>query len=91
MQPEPKLAEFSDGKLALLPLSSIKTRLGLTKTYYSSPAGTFGGWISSDELESTHADQLTQFFSRRLGNYVWCLNPTTPTNGISTRSRPRKT
>ncbi|MBE0447284.1 MAG: GNAT family N-acetyltransferase [Actinobacteria bacterium] len=74
MRPEPKIVEFSDGKKALLPLSFQKSCKGLVRGYISSPAGTFGGWISTDELSLAHAMLLTDCLVR-LGNLVWRINP----------------
>jgi hypothetical protein len=41
----------------------------------SSPAGTFGGWISDDPLEAGHAALLARWMIESLGNLVWRLNP----------------
>ena len=75
MRPDPKLIIFSDGTKALLPLSSQKTHKGLLKKYESSPAGTFGGWISTDHLTTTHATLLGDYLTNKLGNLIWRLNP----------------
>ena len=75
MQPQPLLVTFSDEKKALLPFSMHKEHKGLVKFYLSSPAGTFGGWISSDELTSTHAKLLTLYIARKIPNLSWRLNP----------------
>ncbi|WP_293104412.1 GNAT family N-acetyltransferase [Moorena sp. SIO3I6] len=75
MRPEPKLILFSDGKKALLPLSSQKRFKGLGKQYISSPAGTFGGWICVDQLDVKHANLLVDFLSNKLGNLYWRMNP----------------
>lgn len=75
MRPEPKLVLFSDGKKALLPLSSQKVIRKLTKQYFSSPAGTFGGWISSDKLNKEHSNLLIGCLFNRFNNLVWRINP----------------
>ena len=76
IRPEPKLVLFSDGNKALLSLSSRRFFKGLTKQYLFSPAGTFGGWISGDRLDSNHAQLLTNYLCEKLGgNLVWRLNP----------------
>jgi hypothetical protein len=75
MRPDPKLILFSDGTQALLPLSSWTSRRGLLKRYESSPAGTFGGWISSDPLTVAHASVLTAYLTQEIGSLVWRLNP----------------
>jgi hypothetical protein len=73
--PNPKLVVFSDGKKALLPLSYGKYHKGLTTSYLSSPGGTFGGWISTDELSVAHAILLGDYMTRKLGNLFWRMNP----------------
>lgn len=74
ISPDPKFLEFSDGKKALLPLSKRRKYKGLMNSYLSSPAGTFGGWISVDSLTAEHAKLLTEFMIH-LGNLTWRLNP----------------
>jgi len=74
LQPDAKLITFSDGQKSLLPLSSQKLYKGLVKNYLSSPAGTFGGWLSSNELSASHAQLLSQYL-RDLDNIKWRLNP----------------
>ncbi len=65
---------LSDGKQVLVPLS-VQTRLkGLIRSYISSPAGTFGGWISGDELQIDHATALFQHLNG-MGNLTWRVNP----------------
>jgi lipid II:glycine glycyltransferase (peptidoglycan interpeptide bridge formation enzyme) len=75
MYPDPKLVIFTDGKKAVLPLSCQKRLKGLIKTYISSPAGTFGGWISLDDLDRKHGILLIEFLTQKLGNLVWRMNP----------------
>jgi len=73
--PDPRLIIFSDGKKALLPLSSIGPLNSPITSYISSPAGTFGGWISTDELDVEHAELLTQYFLEEYTSLTWLLNP----------------
>jgi hypothetical protein len=75
VRPEPMLLIFSDGKKALLPLSSWKSGRGLIRNRISSPAETFGGWIAADELDMSHAQLLAGYLTRRCGNLMWRLNP----------------
>lgn len=75
MEPQPKVVEFSDGMRALLPLTFQKSHKGLVGSYISSPAGTYGGWISSDELNVEHAAALSGYLTKRSGNLSWKLNP----------------
>lgn len=77
ISPTPKIIVFSDGEKALLPLSFSKSMKGLLKNYISSPAGTFGGWISSDSLEKEHAQLLVEYLTH-LGSITWRLNPYEP-------------
>lgn len=73
--PEPILVSFSDGKKALLPLSSQIFLKGLTRQYLSSPAGTFGGWISLDNLYEEHSNLLINYLFDTFNNFVWRTNP----------------
>jgi hypothetical protein len=75
MNPSPLLVEFDDGKKALLPLSFQRHFKGLVKRYISSPGGTFGGWITADELGEAHAARLGRFLTKKTANLVWRLNP----------------
>lgn len=70
-----KLVTFSDGKTALLPLSCKEIYKGLVTKNLSSPAGTFGGWISTDDLEIAHATCLGAYMTKELGDLVWRANP----------------
>jgi len=85
MHPDPKLVIFTDGKKAILALSYQKNLKGLMKNYISSPAGTFGGWISTDDLTVEHGKLLTNYLVGKLENLVWRINPydkLVPRNGI---------
>lgn len=70
--PEAKLLIYSDGKKVLLPLSRSKRRF--LKTYITSPAGTYGGWLSSDTLTELHASLLVDYLSK-FRNLFWRINP----------------
>lgn len=58
---DPKIIIFTDNKSALFPLSSSKSSKGLVKNYISSPAGTFGGWLSEDQLEVSHIHLVLEY------------------------------
>lgn len=74
--PKPKLVTFSDGKTALIPLSSQKLYWGLVSDHMSSVEGGFGGWISTDPLQLEHAVLLVDYLTvRNRINIVWRLNP----------------
>ena len=75
IQPKPILITFSDGKKALLPFSRQRILRGLSKQYISSPAGTFGGWISQDKLNINHGQLLVDYSCRKLDSIIWRLNP----------------
>lgn len=75
MHLDPKFVMFTDGKKAIFPLSYRKTLKDLVKSYISSPAGTFGGWISTDELTVEHGKLLTNYLVDKHKNLVWRLNP----------------
>jgi hypothetical protein len=72
--PSPRLITFSDNKTAIVPLSYSKHAGGLIKTWLSSPAGTFGGWISGDHLTSGHTQLLIDYMLS-FSNIVWRENP----------------
>jgi hypothetical protein len=69
--PDSKVIEFSDGKKALLPLSLNKSE----NCFLSSPAGTYGGWISTDSLGTEHAALLAKYLTEGTLNLTWRLNP----------------
>lgn len=71
----PKVVEFSDGKRALVPCLSQKYCKGLVTNYILSPAGTFGGWISTDALTAAHAELLANYLTKEFNNLCWRLNP----------------
>lgn len=75
MKPYPKLFIFSDDRRALLPLSYTKSLKGIIKNYISSPAGTFGGWISDNDLSLNHAHLLNDQITNKTGNIMCRVNP----------------
>jgi hypothetical protein len=78
MRPEPRIITFSDGTSALFPVSSYKSYRGLIKQYISSPGGTFGGWISIDDLSVAHGELLAEHLRDRFTNLSWRPNPYDP-------------
>jgi hypothetical protein len=76
-RPAPMMVAFSDGKIALFPLSVSLSHKTIVKTYLSSPAGTYGGWISDDELGVAHSALLAGYLTR-LSSLIWRLNPYDP-------------
>ena len=75
ISPEPYLIVFSDGRKAVLPLSSSRSYKGLIRNYLSSPGGTFGGWISEDNLLEEHAVLLSEYLYNKGGTLFWRFNP----------------
>jgi hypothetical protein len=78
LRPEPRLILFSDGKRALLPFSAWRFRLGILPSYVSSPAGTFGGWLTNDLLTERHVALLITHLTRDFSSINWRLNPYDP-------------
>ena len=74
MRPNPLLVMFSDGKEALLPLS-CELSYGSVKSLWSSPEGTYGGWIALDPLSREHAILMKEFLTNELGHLFWSINP----------------
>jgi CelD/BcsL family acetyltransferase involved in cellulose biosynthesis len=68
---------FTDGKRAIVPFSRVRGRLGLTSRFVMSPAGTFGGPISEDRLESQHT-QLIADYVFGVPRVQWRINPYDP-------------
>lgn len=75
IRPDPRLVTFSDRSQALLPLSLERAgRWGARSGHRSSPAGTYGGWLSSDRLDERHAVLLSRYLLE-LPGLVWRVNP----------------
>jgi CelD/BcsL family acetyltransferase involved in cellulose biosynthesis len=75
LAPAPRLVTFSDGSEALLPFSYGSWPADSTRRYLSSPAGTYGGWISRDTMRVAHGQLLQRYIERHYRNLVWRLNP----------------
>ncbi len=67
----PALFEFDDGKKILLPLGIRRKKT--YKLFISSPGGTYGGWISTDELSSEHVFSIFEWLKRHY--FILRLNP----------------
>ena len=78
MLPTPQFVTFSDGNTCLLPISSRKSFFGLRRQYLSSPAGTFGGWISNDQLLPEHARVMANHMTSHSPGLSWRMNPYDP-------------
>jgi hypothetical protein len=84
--PDARMIRFSDGMQALLPLSMGKRRGGMINDHFSSPGGTYGGWIATDALDVQHAVLLNDFLLTKVGNLRWRLNPYNPLESLPQES-----
>jgi hypothetical protein len=75
MRPAPVLLEFTDGRRLVLPLTARVGRFGLLHGWESSPAGTFGGWISADPLTHDHVELVVERLRRDYPDLIWRINP----------------
>lgn len=73
--PSPLLIKFSDGCRVIVPLSKERILKGIVHTHISSPAGTYGGWISADVITENHAILLTNYLMAKVDNLIWRINP----------------
>ncbi len=79
VRPAAKLIRFSDGREVIVPLSFQTKLRGLLNRYVSSPEATYGGWLSTEPLSTSHAVLLTRWLLEAEGkNLVWRLNPYDP-------------
>lgn len=79
IEPVPRILTFSDGATALLPLCRRRLRRNLpVSQYLSSPAGTYGGWVSASELTTAHCERLVEHMRRRVPNLAFRINPYDP-------------
>jgi hypothetical protein len=78
LEPTAWSLSFSDGLTALLPACRTRLRRGLTSRYISSPADTYGGWLSTDELTGEHRELLVAHMRRRMPNLSLRINPFDP-------------
>ena len=77
MHPWPRKISFEDGVTVIIPFSRIEYLRGLFKQYVSSPAGTFGGWLSFHELSVGHVKALISSM-QKYKNLTWRENPYDP-------------
>jgi len=77
-RPGPLRIEFEDKFSAILPLSVRLKNKGFSRRHLSSPAGTYGGWLSADCLTAAHASALARWLTHDLGALEWRLNPFDP-------------
>ena len=75
LRPAPRYLEFTDGRRLILPLSARFGRFGLLHGWESSPGGTFGGWISTDDLGREHVALAVGWLRRECPDLIWRVNP----------------
>lgn len=75
INPDPLGITISDGTKVILPFSRERIFKGLAKRYISSPAGTFGGWLSDRPLNVFQQTLLIKFVVNHYENLVWRFNP----------------
>jgi hypothetical protein len=75
VEPAAQSLSFSDGMRALLPVCRMRFRGSLTNKYLSSPADTYGGWLSTDNLTGEHRDLIVAYIRRRMRNLFLRVNP----------------
>jgi Acetyltransferase (GNAT) domain len=78
LEPAAWSLRFSDGLTAVLPASRTRLRHGLSRHYFSSPADTYGGWLSTDALTGDHRELLVVHLRRQMPNLSLRINPFDP-------------
>ena len=81
IKPAGRIVKFSDEKTDLLPFSSRNLFMSILKQAVSSPAGTFGGWLSLHELTHQHGALLYEYIHANYKDLIWRLNPFDPIAG----------
>jgi hypothetical protein len=75
MRPSSLLIEFDDNKSAVLVATRERVFKGLVEVVHSSPAGTFGGWLSADCLSDEHCRRLSTLMLEAYPDLSWRVNP----------------
>ena len=73
--PCPISIEFSDGKKAVIPLSVHAVLKGTVKRYLSSPATSYGGWFSTEQLTGQHHELILNHLSQAFPALILRFNP----------------
>lgn len=73
--PDPLAITLSDGAQVLLPFSKEKIYKGIASRHISSPAGTFGGWLSNEHLDQRQQEVVLNFLRENYKNLIWRSNP----------------
>jgi hypothetical protein len=87
-QPAAFVFRFSDGTEVVFPLAIVRSCRGLIRSYVSSPAGTYGGWLSQDTLAGEHMNLMLQYLIANSGGMWWRLNPYCADMGDAARLWP---
>lgn len=75
LKKSPIIFEFTDGITALLPLCYTQKYFFSTKRYLSSPAGTYGGWISRASLSYVHDELIKNYILSNFKPIIMRVNP----------------
>lgn len=78
LTPDARLVTFTDGVSAVLPLTKERLARRRGVLHWSSPAGTYGGWLTSDSLGPEHADLLRSYLIESVPRLWWRVNPYDP-------------
>ncbi|MCP4351225.1 MAG: GNAT family N-acetyltransferase [Desulfobacterales bacterium] len=73
--PTAQIIHFSDGKTVLLPLSIRKYNEQQFNKYILSAGFSYGGWLSTDNIDRDHEELLTDYLIRNMENILWLVNP----------------
>ncbi|MDR2592035.1 MAG: GNAT family N-acetyltransferase [Chitinispirillales bacterium] len=65
---------FNDGASAVIPMAEVKRACGLLTDTFSSPGGTYGGWVSAQTLNEGHAGALFGILASKK-NLTFRVNP----------------
>lgn len=83
--PEPILISFSDGKKAIFPLACHRVARGMVRRYLSAPASSIGGWISTDDLQTVHAQLIADYMLESYKILIVRANPHQPAMTFQSR------
>ena len=65
---------FNDGVSAIIPIAKVRRMYGLLVDHFSSPGGTYGGWISGSALDEGHVKALVDILLSKK-NLTFRVNP----------------
>lgn len=70
----PSVLRFSDGRELLVPFLQQRIARGAVTRNVFSAVGTYGGWLSPEEISLEHVHALAEYV-RRHSNVIWRVNP----------------